>query len=305
MSTEKPGVYAIVHTATARMYVGSTANLSKRWSRHRQELTDGIHRNRHLQAAWNKYGPEAFEWRILELCAAEDRIAREQHYIDAHDLTDPSKGFNKAATAGVSYGGLGRRWTDEQRRAASAYWRARRPAGWIPPARQEAEGRETVDRCPQGHVKDGSYVKRTRTGGVKVRCQECEREDARERARRKAAKKRAARVAEPWPDAPEEVTRHELTDQQWAAVVTVLPPMPPRGLPRKDDRRTVEAIRWVLRNGARRRTWEAMPARYGPWSSTYRHYLRWTKDGTWARIEGAFSPTEGGDAHVSQHTRRE
>jgi group I intron endonuclease len=168
------------------MYVGSTSNISKRWSRHRQELSDGTHRNKHLQAAWAKYGAEAFDWRILELCPAEVRIEREQHYIDHHDLTDPSKGFNKAAQAGVSYGGVGRQWTDEQRAAASAYWKQRRPAGWLPAARRaEGEGRDPSKVCPQGHVKDGTYTKKRHNGSVKVLCQECERKAARERERKK------------------------------------------------------------------------------------------------------------------------
>lgn len=172
------------------MYVGSTVNLSKRWSRHRQELHDGIHRNKHLQSAWIKYGQDAFEWRILELCTVADRIEREQSYIDRYCLTDPARGFNKASQAGVSYGGVGRTWTPEQRAEASRAWKERRPSGWTP---QGITDTSIGSKCSEGHVRDGSYMKKRKNGSLKLLCQECERFKARARARRKAG------IPDDWP----------------------------------------------------------------------------------------------------------
>jgi hypothetical protein len=171
MSTERAGVYAIVHVPTGRMYAGSASNISKRWSRHRQELRDGTHRNAHLQATWTRDGADAFAWRLLAITEPGERIALEQRVIDALGLCDPERGFNRAAIAGVSYGGTGRAWTDEQRAAASAAWKRLRPA------------QPAGSRCPKGHVKDGTYTKRRPNGSVKVLCQDCERQAARERAR--------------------------------------------------------------------------------------------------------------------------
>lgn len=76
-------IYQIRNLVTGSVYIGSTTNQTKRWSRHRTGLQKGIHDNCHLQAAWNKYGADAFEFSILEKVAAEqDLIAREQHWID-------------------------------------------------------------------------------------------------------------------------------------------------------------------------------------------------------------------------------
>lgn len=185
---ERPAVYLIEHTATGRVYVGSTSNLSKRWSRHRQELRDGKHRNRHLQAAWDLYGGDAFRWRVLAVIEPSQRIWLEQRAIDALDACNPEHGFNKAREAGVSYGARGRVWTEEQRAAASAYWKHRRPAGWRPPGLAEADGLPDDSpglRCRKGHVKDGTYTRTRTNGSVQVRCQVCAREDARDRQRRK------------------------------------------------------------------------------------------------------------------------
>lgn len=170
--TERPGVYAIVHVGTGRVYVGSTSNLSKRWSRHRQELRDGTHRNAHLQAAWNLYGEDAFEWRVLVIIEPSERIWFEQRVIDAWKVTDPDRGFNGASIAGASYGGTGRIWTDEQRLKASETQKTIKPA----------QGPGAV--CRHGHVKDGSYSVRRANGSIKIKCQECERTSARERQRR-------------------------------------------------------------------------------------------------------------------------
>lgn len=176
MSTERPGVYAITHLASGRSYVGSTTNLSKRWSRHRQELRDGIHRNAHLQAAWELYGAEAFAWRILAICEPAFRIELEQRFIDGWDLTNPDRGFNRAAIASVSYGGAAWERTPEWRHMQAQAWKLRRPP------------HQPGAKCAKGHVKDGSYTRRMvgRTGllRVKVRCQECERTSARERNRK-------------------------------------------------------------------------------------------------------------------------
>jgi hypothetical protein len=37
----------------------------RRWRLHRIRLRQGKHHNRHLQNAWNAYGPDAFEFRKL------------------------------------------------------------------------------------------------------------------------------------------------------------------------------------------------------------------------------------------------
>lgn len=72
-----------------------------------------------------------------------------------------------------------------------------------------------------------------------------------------------------------------LTDAQWAAVRRLLPPPGPRGRPRADDRRTLDGILYVLRNGCR---WQDLPRHYGDPVTCWRRFVRWEADGTWERI---------------------
>lgn len=106
--TERPGIYGIRHAATGRWYVGSASNISKRWSRHRADLAERKHRNDHLQAAFDLYGSDAFDWIVLELTSALDE--REQFWMDRLDAYE--NGFNLCPTARSS---RGRRQSAEER----------------------------------------------------------------------------------------------------------------------------------------------------------------------------------------------
>lgn len=76
------GVYEIYCTPSRRRYVGSSRNIEARWSRHKDDLKYGVHHSIPLQRAFNKYGPDAFEYRVVELCAAEDLTSREQAAVE-------------------------------------------------------------------------------------------------------------------------------------------------------------------------------------------------------------------------------
>ena len=74
------GIYAIQrgqHT-----YIGSSADIKKRWSNHRSELRRGVHPSPHLQNAWNLYGEDSFEFSIVEECPIDQLLAREQWHLD-------------------------------------------------------------------------------------------------------------------------------------------------------------------------------------------------------------------------------
>ena len=97
------------------------------------------------------------------------RIEREQFWIDAMAATDPRRGYNRAAIAGVSYGGTGHvKTADERARIAANQPRKPDPVGSL---------------CPKGHVKTGQYRRPGKT--QRIRCQECERTASRERNRAK------------------------------------------------------------------------------------------------------------------------
>src|SRR4051794_20157213 len=101
MTPDLAGIYKIVHLATGRVYVGSASKMCHRWSRHRQELRDGTHRNAHLQAAWTKYGEDTFKFAVLEW--TDDLDTREQYWMDELNAVGEG-GFNLCPTARSSRG---------------------------------------------------------------------------------------------------------------------------------------------------------------------------------------------------------
>jgi len=76
------GIYKIVNTLNGKCYVGSAAYLIKRKRVHWSSLRLNKHHSRYLQQAWNKYGEEAFEFRIVGKCSIENLVWLEQEAID-------------------------------------------------------------------------------------------------------------------------------------------------------------------------------------------------------------------------------
>jgi transposase len=73
-----------------------------------------------------------------------------------------------------------------------------------------------------------------------------------------------------------------LTDEEWAVFEAAIAAAGIRGAkPRKEDRRTIEAIVWRIDNGAK---WSAIPAELGPAKHAWQRFRRWALSGVWARI---------------------
>ena len=73
-----------------------------------------------------------------------------------------------------------------------------------------------------------------------------------------------------------------LTDAQGSKFEAAIAVVKLRGArPRKEDRRTIEAIIWRLDNGAK---WRSIPAELGNWHHAYLGFGRWTVAGVWDRI---------------------
>lgn len=71
-----------------------------------------------------------------------------------------------------------------------------------------------------------------------------------------------------------------LSDEAWAAVEPHLPRNQP-GARRVDDRRVISGIFHVLKSGCR---WGDCPAEYGPPTTIYNRYNRWSNRGFWLRL---------------------
>lgn len=106
------GIYIIENIVDKKKYVGSAKNFKKRWYTHKYALNNNTHDNSYLQKAWNKYGANNFNFKILEEVEHRNLIKREQHYIDLLDVCNRSIGYNLAPTAGNT---LGFKFTDESK----------------------------------------------------------------------------------------------------------------------------------------------------------------------------------------------
>src|SRR5580704_3526986 len=99
------GIYSITHTASGRVYIGSSANAPKRVRFHMRNLFAGTHWNAHLQRAWDLYGEEAFLFTVEEIVKDPSKLLeREQAWIDAMKSSDPEHGFNLCPVAGTRAG---------------------------------------------------------------------------------------------------------------------------------------------------------------------------------------------------------
>lgn len=162
------GIYEIRCTANGRRYIGSASDFRSRRATHWAQLRRSSHSNPPLQAAWNKYGESSFEWGILEHCAVDDLLSREQHYFDAAAYRG-ERLFNILTVAGRV---TGLRHSEETRRRVSEnskeMWR-RNPEGMREVIVRNAAAASATKRakthCRRGHEFTPENTFRQKGGG--------------------------------------------------------------------------------------------------------------------------------------------
>jgi group I intron endonuclease len=87
---DSAGIYLISMPEVSKLiYVGSAAQtIRHRWRQHISDLLAKRHANRLLQRAVNKYGIDKLRFEIVELCAPEQVLSREQAWIEKHNWSD-------------------------------------------------------------------------------------------------------------------------------------------------------------------------------------------------------------------------
>lgn len=98
------GVYKILNVINDKFYIGSSVNVEGRWKAHINELNNGIHNNKHLQNAWNKYGQDNFKFELLEEVSKEHLRERETFYLQSTNCTNPDIGYNLLDNANIGLG---------------------------------------------------------------------------------------------------------------------------------------------------------------------------------------------------------
>lgn len=76
------GIYKIDNISNDHCYIGSSVQIGIRFQQHKLRLRKGTHHSVYLQRAWDRYGKDSFVFSIIEECAKEDIVEREQHYLD-------------------------------------------------------------------------------------------------------------------------------------------------------------------------------------------------------------------------------
>lgn len=121
------GIYKIINVINNKFYVGSAVDLKRRKTRHFCELRNNKHNNKHLQAAWLKYGEQSFVFVVVEDLSPEaDLLAAEDIWLKEHVGKEYCYNIGVTATApslGMS-GELSPTWgykhTDEAKAIISA-----------------------------------------------------------------------------------------------------------------------------------------------------------------------------------------
>ncbi|KKN45703.1 hypothetical protein LCGC14_0680210 [marine sediment metagenome] len=72
----------IINNKNGKRYIGSACHLDSRESKHRTTLARNKHDNSHLQRVWNKYGEDAFDFKVMMYCDPENLILFEQKFMD-------------------------------------------------------------------------------------------------------------------------------------------------------------------------------------------------------------------------------
>lgn len=117
---EVSGIYKIENVERGIVYIGQSKDVFARFNSHKSELRKNRHHNRHLQAAWNKYGEDAFKFSLVEECSTELLDEREVYWIST--LGTYGGGYNLDLGG---KGGRGYKYTEEQREKRSELFKGR------------------------------------------------------------------------------------------------------------------------------------------------------------------------------------
>ena len=80
-----------------------------------------------------------------------------------------------------------------------------------------------------------------------------------------------------------------LSDAEWRRIEPLLP-RGRKGAHRVDDRRVISGIVHMLKSGSR---WRDCPEAYGPYTTIYNRFNRWSRQGIWTGIFYALTGSTG------------
>src|SRR5574343_145795 len=94
MRKDVMGIYKITNTINNKCYIGKSMRVFKRWYEHKAHLRKNKHINIYLQNAWNKYGENVFDFKVIEICEEKDLKEREIYWMGYYNSLYKEWGYN-------------------------------------------------------------------------------------------------------------------------------------------------------------------------------------------------------------------
>ena len=144
------GIYCIENKISGKKYIGKSKNIEDRFRNHKWMLRKSKHHNDYLQASYDKYNKECFEFYILETLDKYDAIElsfMEMKWIDHYETMNSKNGYNllydspggyvfheyvkkkRGSMAGEMNPNFGNNWTDAQKSEMSEIAKQRHASG--------------------------------------------------------------------------------------------------------------------------------------------------------------------------------
>lgn len=88
------GIYEILNTANNKRYIGSSIDVERRLTNHRDLLKRAKHFNKHLQSAYDKYDKDSFQFKLIVVCSKDDLEFYEELIIISYKANQREFGYN-------------------------------------------------------------------------------------------------------------------------------------------------------------------------------------------------------------------
>ena len=145
------GAYKILNKITGKFYIGSSVDIEKRFKQHKADLNKGVHNNKYLQNAWNKYGADNFDFIVVEYVNDINKLRdRETYYIQQTNCTNHTIGYNLLNTANI---GLGVSASEEVRKKISIACTGTKNGNYGRKHTQDELNRMYINRWGKDYVK--------------------------------------------------------------------------------------------------------------------------------------------------------
>lgn len=98
------GIYQILNKTNGKLYIGSAVDIGKRIGSHKACLRRNKHANKYLQASYNKYQEDNFDFNLIVECSKENLAFYEDLIIKGYRSNEKEFGYNLREVANTNRG---------------------------------------------------------------------------------------------------------------------------------------------------------------------------------------------------------